>query len=112
MKKKTTKLREGAATLRVRQTKRGHDASPPKDVLTKRKTVPVVAEEPCAMAGVTLGYTISENYQSVHVSVSVTLPWDADDIAAGLSRAREEADAFIAENDKYARRALRMLVDT
>lgn len=62
--------------------------------------------EPCAQVAVTLGYTMSRNYQSVRMDVHVSLPWDPLDVENGLTKAQEQADNFLSDNSDIMEKAL------
>lgn len=66
----------------------------------------VAADKPLAMCQASMGYRISANYQSVTLSASVTLPWDPDDVPAGLEAAAAYVDAFIEAHDADMRESL------
>jgi len=105
------KTKQAKARIKVKAAHTGNRKDEP--AVEKEREVVLAHEgmEPCSMVGVSLGYRISENYQSVHMDVHVSVPVAPGQERQGLEYARREADRFLAESGDDIREALEGLAE-
>jgi len=96
-------MKKGAVLVKGTVSKKGGET---KTISAKAHPVGDPVAEPCAMVGVTVGYTMSKNYQSVKIDAHVSLPWDPEDAELGLAAAYTLADKFLASSHKDVEDAL------
>lgn len=103
------KKRQGKARLTVKAKHTGRRKDEPEVENQRDVALDVSANEPCSVVGVSLGYRVSQNFQSVHMDVHVSVPVKPGEEEKGLEYARSTADRFLADSGDDVSAALRQL---
>ncbi len=93
------------AQIRIMSEENGKEAS--RLILIE----PLTDQEPCSIVGVTMGFKLSKNDQSVHIDVHVTVPVPPGKETEGIEYAQEKADSFLAKSHAEVERSLDSLAD-
>jgi len=93
------------AQIRMKSKENGKEAS--RLILIE----PLTDQEPCSTVGVTMGFKLSKNDQSVHIDVHVTVPVPPGAESEGIEYARGIADSFLAKSHAEVQQSLDSLAD-
>jgi len=104
-------VRKGRVSTRFTAKAHGRDKHKPPVEMVSHEILPITCEEPCAMAGASLGFKSTKNYQGVDIHVSVTLPVRPDlaSVKAGVDLALKICDEKLGEQAEFVADALDQL---
>ena len=100
-----TRKGEKKAQIRMTREENGEEAS--RLILIE----PLTDQEPCSTVGVTMGFKLSKNDQSVHIDVHVTVPVPPGDETEGIEYAKGKVDSFIVKSHAEVQQSLDSLAD-
>ena len=99
--------REGKKKAQLRMTSKENGKEASRLILIE----PLTDQEPCSAVGVTMGFRMSKNYQSVQIDDHVSVPVPPGAETEGIEYAHGIADSFLAKSHAEAQQSLDSLAD-